>query len=118
TGVTSPAVQRLKDAGIPLTVGETLGGGFKKAQDAMTSVFGPGNMVARRYNDGRQALNQAAFNQAGQIVGQPIDSVGQAGIQALSAAKSRAYDNALNPVTLDLNTPSIIGDLGNAVNTA
>src|SRR6185503_18197798 len=109
TGVTSPAVQRLKDAGIPLTVGEVLGGGAKKAQDAMTSVFGPGNMVARRYNDGREALNIAAFNQAGQTIGAPINAVGQQGIQALNAAKNQAYSNALDPISLDLTTPHFQG---------
>jgi hypothetical protein len=57
----------------PLTAGEVLGGGWKKAQDAMTSVFGPGNMVARRYVDGRRALNEAAFNQAGDVIDTPIN---------------------------------------------
>lgn len=117
-GVTNPAVQRLKAAGIPLTVGEVLGGGAKKAQDALTSVFGPGNMVARRYADGREALNRTAFNQAGQIIGTPIDAVGQSGIQALDAAKSRAYSNALDPVSLSLNNPSTVGDIRSALNSA
>lgn len=110
-GVVNPAVDRLRAAGIPLTAGEVLGGGFKKAQDAMTSVFGPGNMVARRYADGRQALNQAAFNEAGNIIGAPINAVGQKGIQALDAAKNNAYSSALDPVSLDLNNPSFFADL-------
>jgi len=117
-GVVNPAAQRLQAAGIPLTAGEILGGGWKKAQDAMTSVFGPGNMVARRYAEGRRALNQAAFNEAGQIIGAPINRVGQAGIEALDAAKNRAYSDALDPVTLDLNNPQAIGDLTGAVNSA
>jgi hypothetical protein len=117
-GVANPAVQRLRDAGIPLTVGEVLGGGAKKAQDALTSVFGPGNMVARRYADGRLALNQAAFDQAGQTIGAPINGVGQAGIGALNAAKNNAYSNALNPVSLNLNTPQTIDALGGALSAA
>jgi hypothetical protein len=117
-GVTDPAIQRLRQAGIPLTVGEVLGGGFKKAQDAMTSVFGPGNMVARRYADGRNALNQTAFDQASQIIGAPINGVGQRGIRALDAAKSQAYANALDPISLDLNTPQAIDDIGGALNAA
>jgi hypothetical protein len=109
TGVVNPAVDRLRAAGIPLTVGEVLGGGWKKAQDAMTSVFGPGNMVSRRYNDGRRALNEAAFNQAGQEIGAPVNAVGQRGIDVLDQAKSLAYSDALDPVTLDLNTPHFQG---------
>jgi hypothetical protein len=107
-GVTNPAVQRLSQAGIPLTVGEALGGGAKKAQDALTSVFGPGNMVARRYADGRQALNQAAFNQAGAPINASIFGVGQTGINALDAAKSRAYSEALDPISLNLNTSDFV----------
>lgn len=105
-GVANPAVDRLRAAGIPLTVGEVLGGGWKKAQDAMTSVFGPGNMVERRYADGRRALNEAAFNQAGEPIGASIDAVGQEGIQRLEQAKDAAYSKALDPVSLNLNTPS------------
>lgn len=117
-GVVNPAVDRLRAAGIPLTVGEVLGGGWKKAQDAMTSVFGPGNMVARRYGEGREALNKAAFNAAGNEVGTPINAVGQQGITALDAAKSQAYANALDPVTLDMNTPRFIADKNAAVTSA
>jgi hypothetical protein len=107
-GVVNPAVDRLRAAGIPLTAGEVLGGGWKKAQDAMTSVFGPGNMVARRYNEGREALNQAAFNEAGNTIGVPINQVGQEGIDALNAAKSQAYSSALDPTTVNLNNPEFI----------
>ena len=112
-GVTDPAVQRLRGLGIPLTAGEVLGPGWKKAQDALTSVFGPGNMVARRYNEGRRALNEAAFNTAGDIVDTPINAVGQEGIDALNAAKSQAYATALGPVMMDVRTPSFLADRAN-----
>lgn len=115
-GVTNPAVERLKAAGIPLTVGEVLGGGWKKAQDAMTNVLGPGGRVSARYNEGRRALNEAAFNQAGAEVNTPINAVGQQGIEALDAAKSQAYSNALDPVSLDLNDPTFIATMRAALN--
>jgi len=105
-GVTDPAVQRLQAAGIPLTVGEVLGGGWKKAQDAMTSIPIVGSMVAKRYGEGREAMNKAAFNAAGDIIDTPINQVGQPGIEALNTAKSQAYSNALDPIDLNLNTPS------------
>jgi hypothetical protein len=116
--VTNPAVQRLREAGIPLTAGEVLGGGWKKAQDAMTSVFGPGNMVARRYNEGRRALNQTAFNAAGEPIGAPVNAVGQQGVDLLNAAKNRAYSEALDPVTVNLNTPDFVRDITAATNAA
>jgi hypothetical protein len=117
-GVVNPAVDRLRAAGIPLTAGEVLGGGWKKAQDAMTSVFGPGNMVARRYGEGREALNQAAFNAAGEPIGAPINAVGQQGIQALDAAKSQAYSNALDPVSLNLNRPDFLNPISGVMSGA
>jgi hypothetical protein len=111
TGVVDPAVQRLRDLGIPLTAGEVLGGGWKKAQDALTSVMGPGDMVARRYADGRRALNEAGYNMAGDVIGTPINKVGQPAINALDAAKSQAYSNALDPISLNLNTPDFINPM-------
>jgi hypothetical protein len=108
-------VQRLRAAGIPLTVGETLGGGAKKAQDALTSIFGPGNMVNNRYNDGRLALNRTSFNRGGEPIGANINGVGQAGVSALEQAKNGAYSNSLNPINLNLNTPQAVGDIGGAL---
>jgi hypothetical protein len=113
-GAVNPAAERLRARGIPLTVGEVLGGGWKKGQDALTSVFGPGNMVARRYQEGREALNKAAFNEAGNIVGARVDEVGRPAIQALEGVKSNAYDQALNPVSLDLTDPAFAADMANA----
>lgn len=101
-GVANPAVQRLRAAGIPLTAGEVLGGGYKKAQDALTSVFGPGDMVARRYAEGRQALNDVAFNQGGAVIGAPINATGNEGISVLNAAKSDAFSKALDPISLNV----------------
>lgn len=117
-GVVSPAAERLRALGIPLTAGEVLGGGWKKMQDAGTSVWGPGNLMSARYGEGREALNRAAFNEAGDVIGMPINQVGQPAIQALSDAKSTAYGNALDPVSLDLTDPQFANDitaLGNVI---
>lgn len=110
-GVVNPAAERLRARGIPLTAGEVLGGGWKKTQDAMTSVPIVGSMVARRNSEGREAFNRAAFNEAGEPIGARIDEVGQPAIEALNTAKSRAYSNALDPVELNLNDPAFINDL-------
>ncbi len=110
-GVVNPAAERLRARGIPLTAGEVLGGGWKKAQDAGTSVWGPGNLMSARYGEGREALNRAAFNEAGAIVDTPINAVGRHAVQALDAAKSAAYGAALDPVTLDLTDPQFANDI-------
>lgn len=101
-GVDNPAAQRLRAQGIPLTVGEVMGGGMKKTQDALTSIPVVGSMVERRALEGRRAMNEAAFNEAGGQVGVPINQVGQEGIDALAAARSQAYADALDPVSLNI----------------
>jgi hypothetical protein len=113
-GVVNPAVDRLRAAGVPMTVGEALGGGWKKAQDAMTSIMGPGDLISRRYAEGREALNRAAFNEAGSVINTPINAVGQPAIAALDAAKSQAYRDALDPVSLNLADQGFADDLARA----
>jgi hypothetical protein len=110
-GVVNPAAERLRAMGIPLTGAEVLGGGWKKAQDALTSLPVVGSMVARRNQEGRRGLNEAAFNAAGDIVGEQINAVGQEGVDLLNQAKNRAYAEALDPVRLNLDEPGFIGDI-------
>ncbi len=115
-GVVNPAADALRARGVPLTVGEVLGGGWKKAQDAMASIPVVGSMVERRALDGRQAFNRAAFNEAGETINAPINATGQQGVEALDGARSQAYRDALDPTQVDLNDPQFINDIGDLGN--
>jgi hypothetical protein len=117
-GVTDPAVQYLRGQGVPMTVGQVvgnsglLGRSAKGAEDALTSVPGVGNMIDARRMEGMQGFNRAAFNAGGAPIGAPIDEIGANGVQLLDAAKSKAYGDALDHVTIDAaNDPNLVPDM-------
>jgi hypothetical protein len=117
-GVTDPAVQYLRGQGVPMTVGQVvdnsglLGRSIKGAEDALTSVPGVGNMIDARRMEGMQGFNRAAFNAGGAPIGAPIDEIGANGVQLLDAAKSKAYGDALDHVTIDAaNDPNLVPDM-------
>lgn len=65
----SPAVQALRARGIPMTVGQTLGGSAKSIEDAATSVPIVGDMIGRRYRDSLEGLSTAAAQDVGAPIG-------------------------------------------------
>lgn len=90
----SAAVQTLREAGVPLTVGQTLGGIPKTIEDAFTSVPGVGDLVNARRYEGLDALFTAAANEAGAPIGAVTRETGEAGINELRDAVGQAYTNA------------------------
>lgn len=122
-GVTDPAIQRLRAAGVPMTAGQalsqsgTLGRTFKGVEDAMTSIPLVGNAIDARRLEGLQAFNEAAFRQAGEPIGFAPTATGQVGIDQLNTAKSQAYTNALGGRGIDVTDPAFVNDMG-AVNAA
>lgn len=115
-GVADPAVQRLRAAGIPLTVGEVLGGGAKKAEEAYQSLPILGGQVRNRYLEGRKALNLEALNQAAAPVGGNVYATGQEGINALTGIKNRAY-SVLDNASIT-GTPELASDIAAAIGAA
>lgn len=116
-GVTSPAVNVLRDRGIPLTVGQTvgdsgrLGAAVKKIEDSLTSVPFVGNMVDARRIEGLEAFNRAAFQDAA-APGANITATGAEGLGQVRQSVSDAYDQALLPAQIDtLNDPQMVNDL-------
>lgn len=115
-GIQSPAVQRLRDEGVELTVGQAVGdsgrlGDFiKGVEDRMTGLPIVGDMVNARRLEGLQGFNQAAMRRAG-APGANITETGAQGMQQVRQSVGDAYDNALNPVTIDANDPQFFADL-------
>jgi hypothetical protein len=59
-----------------------------------------------------QGFNRAAFNAGGAPIGAPINEIGANGVQLLDAAKSKAYGDALDHVTIDAaNDPNLVPDM-------
>jgi hypothetical protein len=88
------AAQLLRDRGVPLTVGQLMGGGVQKLENAATSLPFVGNQVAARYGEGFQGFNRAAFQDAGAPIGASTPSIGNMGVQDLRQQASGAYDRA------------------------
>lgn len=90
----SPAVQALRNARIPMTVGQTIGGIPKTLEDAMTSIPGVGDMIKSRRLEGLRAFNSAALNEAGAPVGAKIGHTGEQGVNDLLEHIGKSYDSA------------------------
>ena len=66
------AVKAVKDSGIPLTVGQRLGGFARETEDKLTSVPILGHMIQGRRMDGYEAFNEAAINRALAPIGKAL----------------------------------------------
>lgn len=99
----SEAARTLRGRGVPLTVGQALGGLPKSLEDGMTSIPGIGDLVNARRLEGFQAFNRSAFDEAGKPVGAKVQTVGEAGVEALQNQISGSYDNATAGVNVPLD---------------
>lgn len=108
TGVRNAAVDELRTRGIPLTVGQALGGTAKRVEDAMTSVPGIGDMVNARRSEGLQAFNRSAFDEAlAPINANTGGEVAERGVSLARNAVSNAYRTALDGVTVQADQPFV-----------
>ncbi len=123
-GVQTPAVQLLRDRGVPMTVGQVvgdsgnLGRSVKGVEDALTSVPGVGSIINARRMEGMEGFNRAAFETAGAPAGVPVTATGADGIQQLRDGIGGAYDNALAGTQIDANNNAYLNDLTDLVTAA
>jgi hypothetical protein len=91
---TAPAAQALLDAGITPTPGQILGGGYKRAEEAATSIPVLGDFIKRAQNRGIQELNDAIANRALAPTGKtlPADKAGRDAIDYVGSELGSAYD--------------------------
>lgn len=99
----SPAVQALRSRGIPLTLGQALGGKLKAAEDAASSIPLVGDVINARRMEGLQAFNRAAMNDAGAPVGASVNRVGLEGANDLRQQISDAYERATRGARVPLD---------------
>lgn len=107
---TSPAVQALRARGIPLTVGQSMGGIPKAIEDAATSIPGVGDMINARRLDGLKQFNRSALNEAGAPIGAKVAETGKVGVDSLFNQIGDSYDDATRGVTVPLD-PQFTTDL-------
>ena len=113
-GVQDKALTTLRDAGVPLSIGQALGGSAKALEDRLTSVPIVGGAINARRGEGLKAFNRAAFDEAlGPIGGSTNGAIGDQGVAAALRQVGSAYDSALGGVSVNVDSPyrSAMGQL-------
>jgi len=114
-GVQNADVSALRQAGIPTTVGQTLGGTAKGIEDRLSGLPVVGDMVNARRLEGMQAFNRAGFDEAlAPINANTGGIIGEQGIDAAQGATSQGYRQALDNVNVAPD-PQFTGDYSAAV---
>jgi len=93
-------VRTVTQAGVTLTPGQRLGGAWKRAEDAMTSLPVTGDSIRNAQRRSIEEFNAAVANRAlAPINGQlPPGVVGRDAIAYTESALGRAYDSVLNRI--------------------
>lgn len=92
--------RQLANQGVQLTPGQMLGGGWKRAEDATTSIPLTGDFVRDAQRRGIESFNQVAMNRVLEPVGGVASDIGRAGMRDTSQQVSGAYQQALGGVTV------------------
>lgn len=88
----------LSNAGVELTPGQMLGGGWKRAEDALTSVPIMGDAIRGAQRRGLESFNDAAIADTLQAVGSTTTRRGRGRIADASEAFGEGYSATLDPV--------------------
>ncbi len=115
----SPQIQSLMKEGVTPTVGQILGGGYKRAEEALTSVPVVGDFIKSAQNRAMQDVNRVAINRALTPIGEklPEGVAGREAIQFVSEKLDDAYGNLLPKMTVLQDVPfkTNISELKNLV---
>lgn len=98
---TSPDALSLLAEGVTPTPGQILGGGFKRTEEALTSVPILGDAIRAGQTRAIGDLNRAAFNRALAPIGQrlPNGLAGREAVAHVESALGRRYDSILPRLT-------------------
>lgn len=93
----SSDVKALMDAGVTPTPGQIAGGGWKRAEEALTSVPVLGDSIKAAQGRGIEQLNTAAYNRALSPIGEklPAGMTGREAVDHVESALSARYDALL-----------------------
>lgn len=118
-GATDPSTRLLADEGVTPTPGALLGRGFKRVEDALTSLPAVGDIIRGGQRSALEQFNQAAANRVLAPLGQqvPGNLVGHNMIDYVEQQLSRKYDDILPHVSLTPD-PQFKNELANIVANA
>lgn len=108
SGVQDGARQLLNRAGVRMTPGQILGGGIQRTEDRLAGLPLVGDAIRARRMEGYNDFNQAAFTDALAPIGADTGGVvGAQGVDLARVARSNAYDNALDGVSVAADAPFV-----------
>jgi len=115
----SPQIQSLMKEGVIPTAGQILGGGYKRAEEALSSVPIVGDFIKGAQGRAMADVNRVAFNRALTPIGEklPDGVVGREAVQFVSDKLDDAYGKLLPKMTVLQDTPfqTAIADLKSMV---
>lgn len=115
-GIQNANVGALRQAGVPLTVGQAVGGALKGVEDRLAGVPVIGDIIGNRRREGLEAFNRAAFDQGlAPINANTGGAIGAQGVDAARGARSQGYANALDNVQVQADAP-FVADMQGAIN--
>lgn len=114
----NPQVALLQREGVTPTIGQIMGGGFKTAEEKLTSVPLLGSAIASGQSRANEQFNRAAFNRALAPFGEtlPDGVAGRDAVRFVGERIGQAYDDALNavgPIRLDPQLSTALTGLQN-----
>jgi hypothetical protein len=103
----SPQIQMLMKEGVVPTAGQILGGGYKRAEEALSSVPIIGDFIKGAQGRAMADVNRVAFNRALTPIGEklPQGVVGREAVQFVSEKLDDAYGKLLPKMTVVQDTP-------------
>jgi len=109
-----PNVRALMAEGVTPTTGQILGGGFKRAEEGLSSVPVLGDFIKSAQTRAVEGLNRAAINRALTPIGDalPADLKGREAIQYAKDALGDKYDNLLPKLTVQADS-TFAGQISN-----
>jgi len=115
--VQETAQRRLSRQGQELTLGQMLGGGAQRVEDAFTSLPFAGDVIRDRQRDVLSSFDNVATNAAISGLGQTLaDTSGRQGVRSADDVISGAYKRALANVSVDPADPALAASLQQARN--
>lgn len=119
SGIGGAAQQRLAQAGVNMTPGQILGGGWARTEEKLTSVPILGDLIKNAQQRSVQSFNRATYNEVLSPLGQKYAGpVGNEGVQAVQQTIGDAYDNALSRMTFRATDPHFQSDIANLAGLA
>jgi hypothetical protein len=103
----SPQIQTLMKEGVVPTAGQILGGGYKRAEEALSSVPIIGDFIKGAQGRAMADVNRVAFNRALTPIGEklPEGLAGREAVQFVSEKLDDAYGKLLPKMTVVQDTP-------------